>query len=268
MSDDRALAAGNFSSWMTEVQGAIRRGQDSVVPCDGCTACCTSSQFIHIGPDETDTLSRIPAELLFTAPRLPPGNVLLGYDERGHCPMLIDNECSIYAYRPRTCRTYDCRIFPASGIELDDVDKTQIAQQARRWRFDFPTQTALDQRDAVRAAATFIEQHPDTLPEGATPSNGTQRAVLAIELHAAFLRERTPNGSDSRSTADRTDDGLQTPDVDHGQTDAVISNDVYPVEPAVSADRSIGVAAASRATPCERVDDSKRHELSIPPAAP
>ena len=35
----------------------------------------------------------------------------------GHCPMLVDGRCSIYEHRPRTCRTYDCRVFPAAGLE-------------------------------------------------------------------------------------------------------------------------------------------------------
>ena len=118
--DTRDLAAGDFSSWVVEMRATIRGEQGSEVPCGGCTACCTSSQFIHIEPDETDTLSRIPAELLFPAPRLPRGHVLLGYDERGHCPMLIDDQCSIYEHRPKTCRTYDCRIFPAAGVGIDD----------------------------------------------------------------------------------------------------------------------------------------------------
>ena len=30
----------------------------------------------------------------------------MGYDERGHCPMLVDGDCSIYDHRPRTCRMY------------------------------------------------------------------------------------------------------------------------------------------------------------------
>jgi hypothetical protein len=83
------LDAGDFSSWLVEIQAALRAERAAEVPCGGCTACCTSSQFVHVGPDETDTLAHIPAELLFPAPRMPEGHVLLGYDERGHCPMLI-----------------------------------------------------------------------------------------------------------------------------------------------------------------------------------
>jgi uncharacterized protein len=189
--DGRDLAAGNFSSWLTEVQGAIRGERNAEVPCDGCTACCTSSQFVHIEPDETETLACVPAELLFPAPRMPRGHVLLGYDERGHCPMLIDNECSIYAHRPRTCRTYDCRVFAASGIE-PDPDQPLVAERARRWRFDFPTAVDRDLHDAVRMAATNASASPD-----GQSANATGRAVRAIEAHVEFLgrRDRRPAGS-------------------------------------------------------------------------
>jgi hypothetical protein len=185
--DGPDLAAGGFSSWMIEIQGALRGEHGSDVPCGGCTACCTSSQFIHIGPDETDTLAHIPAELLFPAPRLPAGHVLLGYDEHGRCPMLIDNRCSIYEHRPRTCRTYDCRVFPAAGLDIDDDDQVLVARRARRWQFSFPTPDDRTQHDAVRAAATFLHEQTGLLPEAAVPTNTTQLAVLAIELHDVFL---------------------------------------------------------------------------------
>jgi Fe-S-cluster containining protein len=184
--DELTLAAGDFSPWLEQIQGALRGERGSDVPCGGCTACCTSSQFIHIEPDETDTLAHIPADLLFPAPRLPFGHVLLGYDERGYCPMLVDNRCSIYEHRPRTCRTYDCRVHPAAGLEGDD-DEALIARQARRWRFSFPTRADQIRRDAVRAAATFLDEHRDSLPIATAPTTAAQTAVLAIEIHHSFL---------------------------------------------------------------------------------
>ena len=190
-SEEPELAAGDFSSWMTEVRGAMRGDRASDVACDGCTACCTSSQFVHIGPDETDALARIPTDLLFAAPRLPRGHVLMGYDERGHCPMLVDGGCSIYEDRPRTCRTYDCRVFPAAGVEADadgDGTKVAIARRARRWRFGHPASLDRDQHAAVRAAATYLRVHGDLLPPEAVPATPTQLAVLAVEVHDAFLR--------------------------------------------------------------------------------
>jgi hypothetical protein len=179
--DDRA--AGDFSPWVRAMAAAIGGGLASDVPCDGCTACCTSSQFVHIAPDETDTLAHIPAELLFPAPRRPRGHVLLGYDERGHCPMLVEGRCSIYEHRPRTCRTYDCRVFAAAGV--DPGDKPLVAARARRWRFSHPTGDDDDRHGAVRAAAAYLRAHPDLVPgAGANP---TALAVRAVEVHDVFL---------------------------------------------------------------------------------
>ncbi len=71
--EDEPLEAGDFSAWLAGMQAALRGEGESDVPCGTCTACCTSSQFVHIEPDETDTLAHIPKELLFPAPRAPAG---------------------------------------------------------------------------------------------------------------------------------------------------------------------------------------------------
>jgi Fe-S-cluster containining protein len=163
------LDAGDFSTWLTDMRAALRGERDADVPCGGCTACCTSSQFVHIEPDETDTLAHVPADLLFPAPRLPRGHVLLGFDERGHCPMLVDGRCSIYEHRPRTCRTYDCRVFPAAGV---DADQPAIAARTRRWRFAFPSEADRAEHDAVQAAARSL---------GDGSGNAIGLAVRAVE---------------------------------------------------------------------------------------
>jgi uncharacterized protein len=181
------LAAGTFSNWADGLMAALRGERDSDVPCGDCTACCTSSQFIHIAPDETDTLRRIPKALLVPAPRMAKGHVVLGYDARGHCPMLVDNRCTIYAHRPRTCRTYDCRIFPAARLEPDEPTKVLITRRVRRWRFSHPTQEDRVRHEAVQAAASFLLTNADALPEGSVPGNPTQLAVAAFELHKLFL---------------------------------------------------------------------------------
>jgi Fe-S-cluster containining protein len=181
------LAAGPFSAWVDDMQRARRGEQDADVPCGTCTACCTSSQFVHIGPDERSTLSRIPPALLFPAPRLPPGHVLLGYDERGHCPMLIDHACSIYEDRPRTCRTYDCRVFAAAGVEVPEGTRVEISRRVRRWRFTYPSPADGRRHDAVRSAATFLGTHPELLPTGISAADPTQIALLALDVHDLFL---------------------------------------------------------------------------------
>jgi Fe-S-cluster containining protein len=188
-----AVAAGDFSAWLTQIQGALESGAASDVPCNGCTACCRSSQFVHIAPDETDTLAHIPPALLFPAPRRPPGHVVLGYDEHGHCPMLVDDRCSIYEHRPRTCRTYDCRVFPAAGI--DATDETPVAERARRWQFGYATDADRNQHAAVRAAAAFLADHPEVFGAGGPPVGATSLAVLAIEVHEAFVRRDEASGT-------------------------------------------------------------------------
>ena len=174
----RDLPAGDFASWLSAMQAALRGDADADVPCGGCTACCTSSQFVAIGPDETDTLAHIPAELLFPAPRRPRGHFVLGYDERGHCPMLVDGRCSIYDHRPRTCRTYDCRIFAATGLDIDADDPTKdpIAQRVQRWRFSFPSADDHRRHDALRTAVRTVRA-----------TSVTQLAVSAVERYEEFL---------------------------------------------------------------------------------
>ena len=183
----RDLAAGDFASWLQAMQAALRGDTDASVPCGDCTACCTSSQFVPIGPDEADTLAHIPKKLLFPAPRLegprgsggvPRSYYLLGYDERGHCPMLVDGRCSIYEHRPRTCRTYDCRIFAATGLDIDadDPSKDPIAQRVQRWRFSFPGDEDRRRQDAVRTAVRTVRATSVTL-----------LAVAAVERYEEFL---------------------------------------------------------------------------------
>jgi len=184
----RGLAAGDFGTWLVEMRDALAGRHPATVPCGECHACCTSSQFIHVAPDETATLARIPATLLFPAPQRPPGHVVMGYDERGHCPMLVDGRCSIYENRPRTCQTYDCRIFPAAGVAVPGADQAGIAEQAGRWRFSFPTAADQTAAEAVQAAAAFLDRHPEIAAPTGRPPNPTALAVLAVEASPAFLR--------------------------------------------------------------------------------
>jgi len=182
------LHAGEIGTWLVEVQAAIGGAQPSDVPCGTCTGCCTSSQFVHIAPDEVDTLAHLPRALTFPAPGLPPGHVLLGYDVRGHCPMLVDGACSIYAHRPRTCRTYDCRVFAAADVAPDPT-KVAIGRRVRQWRFRALTASDRAALAAVRAAAAFLRTHTGALADRgvAVPENPTQLAVLAVEIHATFV---------------------------------------------------------------------------------
>ncbi len=166
----------------------MRGNGNSDVPCGECTVCCKSSQFIYVGPEETATLAHIPRGLLFQAPGR--DGFVLGYNEDGGCPMFVGNACSIYAHRPRTCRTYDCRIFPATGI-VPDANKPEIVSRAASWEFSFATARDRLERDALRAAAESLGRHPELFPGKAIPPP-TQLAALAVRLRSLFL---TPPGN-------------------------------------------------------------------------
>jgi len=196
MPEQEGLSAGGFSAWLRDTRNALIKETGTDVPCGECNACCRSSYFIHIRPGEIRTLSHIPRKLLFPAPSLPKGNVLMGYDEHGRCPMLIDDRCSIYEHRSLTCRAYDCRIFSAAGIDAGDDDKAPINQQVRRWRFDFPAKRDRDEHAAVRAAAAFLREHAECFPAGAAPGNPSQIALAALKVYGVFLKY----GEESRKT--------------------------------------------------------------------
>jgi hypothetical protein len=187
---DGPLDAGDFGDWLADMGRALHGERDAPVPCGGCTACCRSSQFVAIGPDETDTLAHVPPRLLFPAPGRPAGHVLLGYDERGRCPLLTDDGCSIYEHRPRTCRTYDCRVFAAAGVDVDDGDArtTPIGLQARRWRFTYAGADDRRAHAAVRDTARSLR---------ARAPSATQLAVRAV----AQTLEGTAGSADSTGTA-------------------------------------------------------------------
>ena len=183
-----ALPAGDVAAWYAEMSAALQGSGDSDVPCGGCTACCRSSQFVHIAADERSTLAVIPTALLFPAPRLPRGHVLLGYDERGHCPMLVESGCSIYDNRPRACQTYDCRVFAATGVLPSD--KPAVAERVRHWRFSFDHPDSRPLFEALQAAAASLDQLP---PELAPPTD-TGRAVVAVQIVDLFLQRDETGG--------------------------------------------------------------------------
>ena len=95
--------------------------------------------------------------------------------------MLADGRCSIYEHRPRTCRTYDCRVLPAAGFQHDEDVPVEIGRRASRWRFDYPDPVSRVAHAAVEAAATFLAEHPEVLPPNSGRPSLTRLAALAIE---------------------------------------------------------------------------------------
>lgn len=173
---DRVDMNGVAADWFGAFDRALDGRGELDVPCNGCTACCRASQFIPVEPDETDTLARIPKALLFEAPGGRRGHRVMGYDKDGHCPMLVDDRCSIYDHRPRACRVYDCRVFAASGTFPSGEGQADVAERAREWEVEGSAEAA-----AARAAGAYLAAHREIGPPGET-----QRAVVAVQLRGLF----------------------------------------------------------------------------------
>jgi hypothetical protein len=100
--------------------------------------------------------------------------------------MLQDGNCSIYEDRPETCRSYDCRVYAAAGMNAGE-DKAVINARIARWRFDYPHERDCEEHRAVTAAANHLRQHPVRFPGGRIPSRASEIAVLAVKSYTVFL---------------------------------------------------------------------------------
>jgi Fe-S-cluster containining protein len=78
--------------------------------------------------------------------------------------MLVGGGCSIYEHRPRTCRTYDCRVFAAAKVE---PEQPLVAERVGRWEW-----RDQDSLAGVRTRAATLRS------EGAGPTEAAVRAVL------------------------------------------------------------------------------------------
>ena len=176
------------------------------VPCGTCRACCHSSYFIHIRPDERNTLKQIPKKLLFPAPFRPEGHLVMGYDSKGRCPMLSGSRCSIYKDRPATCRIFDCRVLAASGLAKYGSESNAIFQQAGRWQFLCPSKRDQQLLSAVQAAAIFLKRHPDCIPSGLIHCDDIQYAINAIKVYDVFFKLNRSNTARKLSRFDLTEE--------------------------------------------------------------
>ena len=177
------LPAGDFATWLQTTCATLWRDVPAAVPCGSCNACCRTYHQLHLRPGEKAARKRLPREYLSVARGLPPGFLVLGYDERGACPVLLDGRCSIYEDRPLVCRTYDCRIYAATGVA---PDRDEIARQVRRWRFSYETAQDRELRAEVLAAVRFIREHPGCLRSRAAYEQPIRVATLGVAAHEAF----------------------------------------------------------------------------------
>jgi Fe-S-cluster containining protein len=181
-----SLPAGNFSDWLRAMRKALAGEGGMDVACGDCVGCCTSSYYIKVRSKESRALAAIDPRHLDPEPTAA-GDRIMGFDSNGHCHLFANGGCSIYADRPDTCRTYDCRVFAAVGMPAGGEDKAVINERVARWRFDYPSESDRREQGAVRAAADYLRQHPVRFPNGRVPSRPSDIAVLAVKTYRVFL---------------------------------------------------------------------------------
>jgi uncharacterized protein len=191
-----ALDAGAFSTWLRAMRASLAGGPGMDVACGTCVGCCTSSYYIKVRAHETVALTRIGERHLEAEPAAD-GSRLMGFRADGHCHMFVDGGCTIYTDRPETCRTYDCRIYAAAGIEAGE-GRTTINERVAAWLFTYPQPRDRDEHRAVMAAAAYLRQHPVRFPNGRVPSRPAEIAVLAVKAYEVFLQ---PPATDRETVA-------------------------------------------------------------------
>ena len=181
-------AAEPFAAWLRATRATLEKDVPADVPCGSCNACCRTYHQLHLRPGEKRARKRLPREYLSVARGLPPGYLLLGYTDEGACPVLVGGRCTIYEDRPLVCRTYDCRMYAATGVA---PDRPEIAEQVRRWRFSHASAADRELHEAVLAAVRFIREHPQCLPSEAARRQPIRVATLAVATHESFLAGAT-----------------------------------------------------------------------------
>ncbi|WP_436126711.1 YkgJ family cysteine cluster protein [Acidovorax sp. LjRoot117] len=198
------IDAGDFDTWLGEIQASFQNGMGTSVPCGDCRGCCTSSYFIYIRPTDTKALSTIPRQLLTHAPGLPKGHSQMGYKPNGHCPMLKNKNCSIYSKRPLACKDYDCRVFAAAGFLEEGASTSDVNMRISAWEFQYSSSASRQRHQAIKEAARFIIENKSAFPHERAPAKASEIAIIAIKVHHVFL-----NGPSDRSAIETARNVIQ-----------------------------------------------------------
>lgn len=186
------LPGGAFARWLEQyLQAQTQAEPAGEVPCGDCNACCKASYFIGIAEQERETIERIPRVHLTVATGSQERQWTLEQSCGGSCPMLVDDACSIYEHRPRTCRRFDCRVFAATAISPGSGPRTAVNQQVWRWRFDYSGPADALRQTALLEAAAFLQRRADLIDPAIAPTDTSDLARAAVFVHELFLAANT-----------------------------------------------------------------------------
>lgn len=182
------LPAGEFSRWLLDYLRAQSQPEPtSEVPCGDCNACCKSSFYIPIHSAERETIALIPVSRLTRAANTNEPRWVLDQSVTGACPMLVDDACSIYAQRPRTCRRFDCRVFNAAGLSLGSGAQAALNERVWQWQFHYPSDSDAACQSAVLAAVAFLKRCADLIDPDVAPKDAGALAKAAAVVYELFL---------------------------------------------------------------------------------
>jgi len=184
-----AVAAGSFAIWLNQIQQALRGQGGTDVPCGECVGCCVSSYYIPLRAADEPVAAQVPEAMLHVTGPAEAPQQWMAYGADGHCPMLRNRQCTVYAQRPQTCRDYDCRIFAAAGIAAGDAVRHVINERVAAWQFSYDSPAEQNAHQAVTAAAAFIAAHQHDIDGIRFPGGPTGIAVLALKVYGVFLDE-------------------------------------------------------------------------------
>ncbi len=183
------LDAGDFGTWLQQMQAVLRGGTAGTdVPCGDCVGCCSSHWPVALRAEDEALVPLVPAWLLLEPEDAPEGLRYMGYREDGTCPMLVKRQCRVYAQRPQTCRDFDCRIFTAAGIASAGKDKPLIDERVRLWRFSYASAEDLAVHEAIQATAAFLQGEAREVPGFHFPVAPIAIAGLAVKAHPVFMK--------------------------------------------------------------------------------
>jgi Fe-S-cluster containining protein len=166
-----------------------RAGKDVRVPCGTCNACCRSSYLlVEVTESErADFPEAVPVPDDKVSSCSSPW--MLPKKADGSCVHLKEGKCSVYAKRPQSCRSYDCRFDLLTGIVPDDPVMIEALGQwdnfAMKTREDRVTYTA------IRLALT-LEGRPQTMKEVAARLRNLSCYIPLAEKLDSVMMNATP----------------------------------------------------------------------------